>query len=75
MFAAAWTNIFCRFEKVVIALLLRWWFIFVLRESAIFCAADITASAEVTVEFEIYLCFKNTMPSILVALLFCTHRR
>ena len=39
-----------------------------------FCAAAMTASAAVTVGFEIYLCLKNTMPDILVALVFCTHR-
>ena len=40
-----------------------------------FCAAAITASDVVTIEFEIYLCIKNIMPDILVALVFCTHRR
>ena len=32
------------------------------------------ASAAVTVGFEIYLCFKNTMHDILVTLVFFTHR-
>ena len=34
-----------------------------------------TVSATVTAGFEIYLCLKNTMPNILVALVFCTHKR
>ena len=75
LFAEAWANIFCRLERVVRVLLPRWRFIFVLRESAIFCAATMTESAAVTVGFKIYLCLKNTMPDILVARVFCTHKR
>ena len=48
--------------------------LFFLRASAMFCAAAMTTSAAVTVGFEIYLCFKNTMLDILDALEFFTHR-
>ena len=75
LFAASWANIFCRLEKDVRASSPMWRFVFVLRESAMLCAAAMTASAAVTVGFEIYLCLKNTMPDILVALVFCTHKR
>ena len=66
---------FCRLERALRDLSPRWQFIFVLRVSAMFCAVAMMASAAVTVGFEIYLCLKNTMPDILVALVFCTHRR
>ena len=58
---------FCRLERAVRALLSRLRFIFVLRASAMFWAADMTTSAAVTVGFEIYLCLNNTIPDILVA--------
>ena len=74
LFEEAWANVFCRLERVVRVLLPRWRFIFVLRESAIFCAATMTESAAVTVGFKIYFCLKNTMPNILVALVFFSHR-
>ena len=64
-----------RLERAVRALSPRRRFIFVLRASAMFWAVSMTASAAVIVRFEIYFCFKNTMPDILVALVFFTHRR
>ena len=66
---------FYRLERSVRDLLRRWRFIFVLRVSAMFFATDMMAFAAMTVGFEIYLCFKNTMSDILVTLVFCTHRR
>ena len=75
LFAVAWAKIFCRLKRAVRALSPRWWLIFVLRVSAMFYAVAMMASAVANVGFEIYLCLKNTMPNILVALVFCTHRR
>ena len=66
---------FCRLERAMRALSPRWQFISVLRASAMFWAAAMMASAAVTVRFEINLCLKNTMPEILVALVFFIHRR
>ena len=39
------------------------------------CAAVRMVSAAVTVGFEIYLCFKNTMPDIIVACVLLIHMR
>ena len=74
MVATAWVNIFCRLERAVRDSSLRWRFMFVLRASSMFCAATMTASAAVTVGFEIYFCLKNTMPDILVNPVFFTQR-
>ena len=65
---------FCRLERSVRDSSPRWGFIFVLRASAMYWDADRTASAALTVGFEIYLCLKNTMPDILVTFVFFTHR-
>ena len=44
------------------------------RESAMSCAAARTASAGVNFGLDMYSCFKNTIPDILVDLVFLTHR-
>ena len=48
---------------------------FFLRAAAMSCAAARTTLAAVTVDFEMYLCLKNNMPDILVALVILIHRR
>ena len=58
----------CFFSEVVVQFFFR-------RTAAMSCAAARTASAAVTVGFKIYLCLKNTMPDIIVALVLLIHRR
>ena len=53
---AAWAKRFFRLEWAVMALSPRWRFIFVLRASDMFYDMVMTASAVLTVGFEIYLC-------------------
>ena len=73
--SAALANMSCRLIRSVSAYLSRWRSRFVCRAAAMSCAAVRMVSAAVTVGFEIYLCFKNTMPDIIVACVLLIHMR
>ena len=45
------------------------------RASVMSCAVTRTGSEGVTVGLDMYLCLKDTIPDILVALVFLTYRR